>query len=291
MTDVAIVVHGGAGSWPRDAHDAARAGMQAAIAAGHAILAAGGDAMAAVEAAVVVLEDDPIFNAGRGAALDERGRVVLDAAIMRGHDRAAGSVAGLRGIRNPVRAARAVLDGGRHLMLVGEPATMFARDAGLDTAPEAWFRTEARERAFEAGDSSRGGTVGAVARDAHGGLAAATSTGGSARKHPGRVGDSPLVAAGTWADDATAAVSCTGDGEAIIRTALAHEVDALMRHARLPLAEACEVALAGLALRPGTGGLIAVCADDVAAPFTTPEMPRAWRVGEGPVLTAIGPDG
>jgi len=291
MTDVAIVVHGGAGIWPADAHDAARAGMEAAIAAGHAVLAAGGDAMAAVEAAVVVLEDDPIFNAGRGAALDERGGVLLDAAIMRGGDRAAGSVAALRGIRNPVRAARAVLEDGRHLMLVGEPASTFARGLGLDTAPEAWFRTEARQRAFEDGDASRGGTVGAVARDARGGLAAATSTGGSARKHPGRVGDSPLVAAGTWADDATAAVSCTGDGEAIIRTALAHEVDALMRHARMPLPEACEVALAGLALRPGTGGLIAVCGNDVAAPFTTPAMPRAWRVGEGPVLTAIGPDG
>jgi L-asparaginase / beta-aspartyl-peptidase len=291
MTDVAIVVHGGAGVWPADAHGAARAGMEAAVAAGHAVLAAGGDALAAVEAAVVVLEDDPIFNAGRGAALDERGRVLLDAAIMRGGDRAAGSVAALVGIRNPVRAARAILDEGRHLMLVGEPASMFARDAGLDTAPEAWFRTESRQRAFEEGDASRGGTVGAVARDASGGLAAATSTGGSARKHPGRVGDSPLVAAGTWADDATAAISCTGDGEAIIRTALAHEVDALMRHARMPLAEACEVALAGLALRPGTGGLIAVCGDDVAAPFTTPEMPRAWRVGNGPVLTAIGPNG
>jgi isoaspartyl peptidase/L-asparaginase-like protein (Ntn-hydrolase superfamily) len=291
MTNVAIMVHGGAGEWPADAHEAARAGMKAAVEAGGAVLAAGGDALAAVEAAVVVLEDDPIFNAGRGAALDQRGGVLLDAALMRGSDRAAGSVAALRGIRNPVRAARAVLEDGRHLMLVGEPASLFARDAGLDTAPEAWFRTEARRRAFENGDSSRGGTVGAVARDARGGLAAATSTGGSARKHPGRVGDSPLVAAGTWADDATAAISCTGDGEAIIRTALAHEVDALMRHARLPLAEACEVALSGLALRPGTGGLIAVCGDDVAAPFTTPEMPRAWRVGEGPVLTAVGRDG
>ena len=291
MTEVAIVVHGGAGDWPADAHEAARAGMTAAIAAGYAVLAEGGDALAAVEAAVVVLEDDPIFNAGRGAALDERGGVLLDAALMRGSDRAAGAVAALRGIRNPVRAARAVLEEGRHLMLVGDPASNFARSAGLETAPEAWFRTEARRRAFEKDDASRGGTVGAVARDARGGLAAATSTGGSARKHPGRVGDSPLVAAGTWADDATAAVSCTGDGEAIIRTALAHEVDALMRHAGLPLAEATEVALAGLALRPGTGGLIAVCGDDVAAPFTTPAMPRAWRVGKGPILTAVGRDG
>jgi L-asparaginase / beta-aspartyl-peptidase len=288
MTDVAIVVHGGAGVWPEDAHEAARAGMEAAVAAGHAVLAAGGDALAAVEAAVVVLEDDPIFNAGRGAALDERGRVLLDAAIMRGGDRAAGSVAALVGIRNPVRAARAILDEGRHLMLVGEPASTFARDAGLDTAPEAWFRTEARRRAFENGDASRGGTVGAVARDASGGLAAATSTGGSARKHPGRVGDSPLVAAGTWADDATAAISCTGDGEAIIRTALAHEVDALMRHAGLPLADACERALADLAPADGTGGLIAVGADGaVAARFTTAAMPHGWQVGDGPPVARL----
>jgi L-asparaginase / beta-aspartyl-peptidase len=291
MTEVAIVVHGGAGEWPGDAHAEAHAGLARAVEAGHAVLAAGGAAIEAVEAAVVVLEDDPIFNAGRGAALNERGGVMLDAAIMRGGDRAAGSVAALRGIRNPIRAARAVLEDGRHLMLVGEPASLYARDAGLETAPEAWFRTESRQRAFENGDASGGGTVGAVARDARGGLAAATSTGGSAGKHPGRVGDSPLVAAGTWADDATAAISCTFDGEAIIRTALAHEVDALMRHAGLPLADACDAALAGLALRPGTGGLIAVCADGVAAPFTTSAMPRGSRVGEGPVLTSVGHDG
>jgi isoaspartyl peptidase/L-asparaginase-like protein (Ntn-hydrolase superfamily) len=217
--------------------------------------------------------------------------VLLDAAIMRGADRAAGSVAALRGIRNPVRAARAILEQGRHLMLVGEHASRYAREAGLDTAPDAWFRTEARERAHANGDATRGGTVGAVARDARGGLAAATSTGGSSGKHPGRVGDSPLIGAGTWADDVTAAISCTGDGEAIIRTALAHEVDALMRHGGLGLAEACDRALAGLALRPGTAGLVAVSADAVAAPFTTPEMPHGRRVGEGPVLTAVGRDG
>jgi beta-aspartyl-peptidase (threonine type) len=291
VTEIAIVVHGGAGNWPGDAHEAAHAGLAAAVEAGHAVLKAGGGALEAVEAAVVVLEDDPIFNAGRGAALDERGGVLLDAALMRGSDRAAGSVAALRGIRNPVRAARAVLDEGRSLMLVGDAASRFARDAGLETRPDEWFETEARRRAYEQGDASRGGTVGAVARDARGGLAAATSTGGSARKHPGRVGDSPLIAAGTWADDATAAVSCTGDGEAIIRTALAHEVDALMRHSGLSLAEATERALSGLALRPGTGGLIAVGADDLAAPFTTPAMPRGWRVGDGPVLTAVGRDG
>src|SRR4051812_9389794 len=207
---------------------------------------------------------------------------------MRGSDRAAGAVAALRGVRNPVRAARAVLDEGRHVMLVGEQATAFARAAGLETRPAAWFETPERRRALTAGDASRGGTVGAVARDARGGLAAATSTGGMNGKHAARVGDSPLMAAGTWADDATAAVSCTGDGEAIIRSALAHEVDALMRHAGLPLAEACERALAALAPLDGTGGLIAVgAAGGVAAPFTTAAMPHGWRVGDEPPVARI----
>jgi isoaspartyl peptidase/L-asparaginase-like protein (Ntn-hydrolase superfamily) len=240
-----------------------------------------------VQAAVVVLEDDPVFNAGRGAVLTERGGIEHDAAVMRGHDRAAGAVAALRGIRNPVLAARAVLDAGRHVLLVGESASAFARDAGLETVPEAWFRTPERELALRRNLSSREGTVGAVARDARGDVAAATSTGGINGKHPGRVGDSPLLAAGTWAS-AGVAVSCTGDGEAIIRSAVAHEVDALMRHAGLPLAEACERALAGLAPADGTGGLIAVdAAGGVAARFTTPAMPHGWQVGDGPPVARL----
>ncbi len=286
MNEVAIVVHGGAGRWPEEAHDRAREGVERAVRAGHAVLEAGGDALSAVQAAVIVLEDDPVFNAGRGAVLDERGFIAHDAAVMRGADRAAGAVAAIKGIRNPVTAARTVLDEGRHVMLVGESAGLYARQAGLVTAPEAWFRTEERREAFERGDDERGGTVGAVARDAGGGMAAATSTGGSSGKHPGRVGDSPLVAAGTWADDATAAISCTGDGEAIIRVALAHEIDALIRHAGLSLAEACDRALAGLE-HLGTAGVIAVGADGIAAPFTTPAMPRGWCVGHGPVEIAI----
>ena len=288
MSDFAIAVHGGAGNWPPEAEAQAVAGVERAVAAGHAVLAAGGSALDAVQAAVIVLEDDPAFNAGRGAVLHEQGGVLHDAAIMRGADRAAGAVAALQGIRNPVRAARAVLEEGRHVLLVGGPAAAFARDAGLETAPDAWFRTEARERALKRGLSTREGTVGAVARDARGGVAAATSTGGTNGKHPGRVGDSPLLAAGTWADDATVAVSCTGDGEAIIRTALAHEVDALMRHAGLPLDAACARAVAGLATCGGTGGLIAVgAAGGVAAQFTTAAMPCAWRVGDGPVVTLL----
>jgi L-asparaginase / beta-aspartyl-peptidase len=350
---IAIVVHGGAGGLPRDPERAERmrAGAAAAVEAGHAVLAAGGAALDAVEAAVVVLEDDPEFNAGRGAALTEYGRVELDASVMEGATRAAGAVAAVRGVRNPVKAARAVLAEGRHVLLVGAPATEFAATAGLAFEPETWFVTDRERRALNrrsaepagaggpgasaaragtvdppdgdrpagsegggpgasaaggrrvrsiggdvgstGGDEpveSAGGTVGAVARDARGSLAAATSTGGVAGQRLGRVGDSPLVGAGTWADDDTVAVSCTGHGESIIRAALAHEVDALLRHADLPLEEACAAAIEGLARVGGDGGLIAVSArGEVAATFSSAAMTRAWQVGDGPVVTAVGP--
>jgi len=277
VTEVAIVVHGGAGAWPAAAHQPARAGVRRAVEAGHALLAAGADALDAVQAAVVRLEDDPVFNAGRGAVRDESGGVTLDAALMRGPDRAAGAVAALAGIRNPILAARAVLDEARHVLLVGAPAADFARRAGIAAAPDGWFEVPGA-----GAPDTRGGTVGAVARDTRGGLAAATSTGGISGKRRGRVGDSALIGAGTWADDATAAISCTGDGEAVMRVALAHEIDALVRLAGLPLAEACEWALASLA-RLGTAGLIAVGADGIAMPYTTAAMPRAWRIGDGEI--------
>ena len=236
MDEIAIVVHGGAGerSPTLSAPSATRAGAAAAVEAGHAVLADGGAALDAVEAAIVVLEDNPEFNAGRGAALTEYGRVELDASIMDGARPRRRRVAAVRGVRNPVRAARAVLEDGRHVLLVGPPAIEFAATAGLDFENETWFVTE-RERlalvALKEGDATGArGTVGAVARDADGRLAAATSTGGVSGQRLGRVGDFPLMGAGTWADDATVAVSCTGHGESIIRSALAHEVDALLRH-------------------------------------------------------------
>jgi isoaspartyl peptidase/L-asparaginase-like protein (Ntn-hydrolase superfamily) len=259
------------------------------------VLAGGGAALDAVEAAIVVLEDDPEFNAGRGAALTEYGRVELDASVMDGTTRAAGAVAAVRGVRNPVRAARAVLEEGRHVLLVGPPAIEFAATAGLAFESETWFVTE-RERnalgALREGDvTGARGTVGAVARDAEGRLAAATSTGGVSGQRLGRVGDSPLIGAGTWADDATVAVSCTGHGESIIRSALAHEVDALIRHGGVGLQEACAKAIDRLARLGGDGGLIAVSAHgEVAATFNSGAMTRGWRVGDGPVVTAIGPD-
>src|SRR4051794_36569181 len=159
MSDPAIVVHGGAGTWRPEIRQVALGGVQVAAAAGQAVLAAGGSALDAVQAAVIVLEDAPPFNAGRGAALDAHGEARLDAAVMRGSDRAAGAVAALTGIRNPVLAARAVLDEGRHVLLVGYPAGDYARAAGVDTEPEAWVHTDHRRRADESGDSRRGGNV------------------------------------------------------------------------------------------------------------------------------------
>jgi L-asparaginase / beta-aspartyl-peptidase len=292
MDEIAIVVHGGAGGLPSDGArvDRMRSGAAAAVEAGHAVLAAGATALEAVEAAVVVLEDDPEFNAGRGAALTEYGRVELDASMMDGTTRAAGAVAAVRGVRNPIRAARAVLEEGRHVLLVGAPATEFAATAGLAFESETWFVTE-RERLALAGlNGAARGTVGAVARDSEGRLAAATSTGGVSGQRLGRVGDSPLVGAGTWADDATVAVSCTGHGESIIRSALAHEVDALLRHRGLGLEEACGVAIEGLGRWGHDGGLIAVSSHgEVAATFNSPGMTRGWRVGDGPVFTAVAP--
>jgi beta-aspartyl-peptidase (threonine type) len=296
MDDIAIVVHGGAGGPIEDADRAERmrAGAAAAVEAGHAVLASGGTALDAVEAAVVVLEDDPDFNAGRGAALTEYGRVELDASMMDGATRAAGAVAAVRGVRNPIRAARAVLVEGRHVLLVGQPATDFAATAGLDFENETWFVTE-RERValarLKEGDAAGArGTVGAVARDRDGRLAAATSTGGVSGQRLGRVGDSPLIGAGTWADE-TVAVSCTGHGESIIRTALAHEVHALLRHRGVGLQDACAEAIESLGRVGGDGGLIAVsAAGEVAATFNSGAMTRGWRVSDGPVATAIGPD-
>jgi L-asparaginase / beta-aspartyl-peptidase len=293
MDEIAIVVHGGAGGLPRDEDrlERMRSGAAAAVMAGHAVLAAGGAALEAVEAAVVVLEDDPEFNAGRGAALTEYGRVELDASMMDGTNRAAGAVAAVRGVRNPIRAARAVLEESRHVLLVGPPATEFAATSGLAFESETWFVTERERQALANGtvESARG-TVGAVARDAGGRLAAATSTGGVSGQRLGRVGDSPLVGAGTWADDATVAVSCTGHGESIIRSALAHEVDALLRHRGLGLQEACELAIEGLGRWGQDGGLIAVSSHgEVAATFNSPAMTRAWRVGDGALFTAVAP--
>ncbi len=196
MGDVAIVVHGGAGRMPSDPDRLERMKQGAAVAveAGHAVLSAGGSALDAVEAAIVVLEDDPEFNAGRGAALTEDGSVELDASIMEGTGHRSGAVAGVAGVRNPIRAARAVLDKSEHVLFVGEGARRFADEHGIELCHDAWHATDRQREVLAAGGEVWAeGTVGAVARDAEGRLAAATSTGGMMGQVRGRVGDSPLI--------------------------------------------------------------------------------------------------
>jgi beta-aspartyl-peptidase (threonine type) len=293
-----VVVHGGAGHGPRGGEAAAapqRRALAEAVEAARDALRGGGSALDAAVAAVVLLEDCPLFNAGRGAVATGAGEFELDAAVMEGAERRAGAVAAVVGVRNPVLLARAVMERTPHVLLAREGASALAEREGLELAGPEWFAERAAEHApgdaaeAEASpgdDRSSHGTVGAVVRDGSGRLAAATSTGGVRGQMPGRVGDTPIPGAGTYADDRVA-VSATGRGEAMMRTVAAHEVAALVRHAGLPLAEAAERAAA--ALRPlGGGGLIAVGADGaVAMPFTTPVMFRGWAVGDGEVTTSV----
>ena len=282
MTPV-VVVHGGAGHGPKGGEEATephRVALADAVEAGRDVLAGGGSALDAAVAAVIVLEDCPLFNAGRGAVATETGDFELDAAVMDGAAREAGAVAAVAGVRNPVLLARAVLDETPHVLMAGEGAMRLADRIGLDRADASWFAERAPEHA------PSDGTVGAVVLDSGGGLAAATSTGGVRGQLPGRVGDTPIPGAGTYADDRVA-VSCTGRGEAIMRTVAAHEVAALVRHAGLPLEEAAERA-AGAIEPLGGGGLIAVARDgSVATPFTTPAMYRGWAADDAPVETGV----
>jgi isoaspartyl peptidase/L-asparaginase-like protein (Ntn-hydrolase superfamily) len=265
------------------------------LAAGESVLARGGPALDAVVVAVRVLEAAPGFNAGTGSVLSAAGEVEMDAAAMQGSGRRAGAVAGLRRVAHPIDAALAVLRDGRHVLLCGEGADAFALSAGVEPAdPAALISDERRAQLARAMARTRaepgGGTVGAVARDQRGRLAAATSTGGLVAKRPGRVSDSALIGCGTWADDATCAVSATGEGEYFIRSVFAHAVDARLR-AGDALEAACRAVLAEVERLGGSGGCIAVAADGgLALPFGTPAMPRAWLAAGTPGRVAIAPD-
>lgn len=292
-----LAIHGGAGPAPlHEAQGAARwpgqaAGLGAALRAGLAVLADGGPALDAVTAAVMVLEDDDHWNAGRGSALTADGTVEMDAAVADGRDRRIGGVACVTGVRHPVLAARAVMDDGRHVLLSGLGAEALAREAGLAFELPEWFVTERRRQALANWlAAAGGGTVGAVARDRDGHLAAATSTGGRNGQLPGRIGDSPIPGAGTWADDAVCAVSATGIGEAFLRAAFAHEVDARIRLEGVDLATACQEALAAVTAAGGNGGCIAVTGEGPPVmPFTTDLMHRGWAEVDGPLWVAARP--
>jgi beta-aspartyl-peptidase (threonine type) len=288
-----ILVHGGAGLVGAERHDRLRAGVRAAAAAGHAILARGGAALDAVVAAVRVLEDDPEFNAGTGSVLTRDGTVETDAAVMDGATQRVGAVAAVPELGAPVAVARAVLDAGEHVLLAGPAALEFAAVIGIQPAPPGALVTErARVRLAEAlarraPPEPGGGTVGAVARDSEGRFASATSTGGITGKRRGRVGDSPIPGAGTWAD-AACAISATGDGEAILRVALARDVAARLA-AGTPLRAAVTGALEALhRLTGGAAGLIALDPSGLVALQTTPTMPVAWVALDGTAGDSLG---
>jgi len=304
-------VHGGAGTISRSEMTAQRereyrAGLEQALAAGYEILKRGGSSLDATEAAVRVLEDDPHFNAGKGSVFTNVGTNEMDGAIMDGKTRSAGAVASLKHIKNPVSLARLVMEKSGHVMMDGEGAEAFAKENGLELVDQKYFFTQQRWDALEkvkAAEKSRGGaggkefiitdqdrhgTVGAVALDQSGNLAAATSTGGTTNKRAGRVGDSPVIGAGTYANNATCAVSATGDGEYFIRVTVAHDVSALMEYRGMSLKEAAQSVLDKVAKLGGSGGLIAIDPQgNVALPFNTSGMYRGYVDPNGKFVVEI----
>jgi beta-aspartyl-peptidase (threonine type) len=308
---IGLAIHGGAGTIERskmtpEKEREYRAGLDRALAAGYEILKRGGSSLDATEAAVRVLEDDPHFNAGRGSVFTSAGTNEMDASIMDGKALRAGAVGSVQHIKNPVSLARLVMEKSGHVMMDGEGAEAFAKENGVELVDQKYFFTQERwdalqkmkaaekERASGAGksfmitDQDRHGTVGAVALDEDGNLAAATSTGGTTNKMPGRIGDTPVIGAGTYANNQTCAVSCTGDGEYFIRAAAAHEVSALMQYRGMKLLEAAQTALDTVKKLCGEGGLIAIDRNgDVALPFNTNGMYRGYVDRDGKFVVEI----
>lgn len=320
----AIAIHGGAGTITRknmspEMEKAYREGLSAALQKGYAVLKNGGSSLDAVEAAVVEMENNPLFNAGKGAVFTHEGKNEMDAAIMNGATLAAGSIAGVSTIRNPVKTARKVMEKSEHVMLTGKGAEKFAREQGEVIVDPSYFYTEKRweglQRALKAekteldhsdtvrkaspktgylifDEGKKFGTVGAVALDQNGNLAAATSTGGMTNKRWNRVGDAPIIGAGTYANNATCAVSATGHGEYFIRSVVAYDISALMEYKGLSLKNAADdVVMQKLVKRGGEGGVIAVDKNgNIALPFNSEGMYRASIDTEGKVYIGIYKD-
>ncbi len=299
-----LAIHGGAGTLPRAELDAAkerqfRDGLAEALEAGYAILRKGGASLDAVVQSVVVLEDNPLFNAGRGAVFTHEGHNELDASIMDGGTLQAGAACGLTHIKNPIELARTIMERSPYVMLSGAGAEEFAVQQGATLVPTSYFYTEARWRQLErirGGDTalsgltiSHVGTVGAVALDQQGHLAAGTSTGGMTGKRFGRIGDTPIIGAGTYADDRAAAVSATGHGEVFIRAAVAHDICARVRFAQLSLQQAVrEVVHGELINLHGEGGVIAInCRGEISMQFNSEGMFRASQTAHSPIEIAI----
>lgn len=293
---IALIIHGGSGrlytsEMPADKAEAYTSALKDAVQAGYAMLETGASAMEAVEASIRILEDSPLFNAGRGAVYSSEAIIELDAAIMDGENLKAGSVSGVKTVRNPISAARAVLEKSSHVMLSGSGADAFAATAGLEIVDPAYFRVQERweqiqkliqeNTSAETGDQPKWGTVGAVALDAAGNLAAGTSTGGMLNKKWGRIGDTPIIGAGTYANQ-VGAVSCTGHGEYFIRYTVAHDITALIEYKQLSVEEACrEVVFNKVTKAGGVGGVIALDASGNGA---------IVHSSEGMFWAIIGPD-
>ncbi|MDQ2769728.1 MAG: isoaspartyl peptidase/L-asparaginase [Bacteroidota bacterium] len=305
----ALAIHGGAGTIARASLSSAdeqryRAALETALNIGYDLLRSGAPALAAVEAAVISLEDCPLFNAGRGAVFTHEGHHEMDAALMEGHTRRAGAVAGVRQVQNPIRAARLVMEHTEHVLLSYPGADELAREYGLPLQSADYFFTQKRfdqlQDALAAGKMQldhaadpnwKKGTVGAVARDQHGHLAAATSTGGMTNKRYSRIGDTPIIGAGTWADE-RCAISCTGNGEYFMRAVAAYDIACLMEYKGLGLHEAARIVVQDkLAPVGGEGGLIAVdAAGNLTLPFNSEGMYRASRIAGSEAKVAIYKD-
>lgn len=300
--EYAFAIHGGAGNIAPVESDPAKAGMyyaalDSALAIGDSILANGGEALQAVEAVINYFELNPLFNSGKGATCTSSGTFELDASVMDGRDLNAGAVAGVKTVKHPISAAMAVMNRSEHVMLCGEGAESFAASQGLEMVDNMYFATPKTLRWVEEFKKSKHGTVGCVALDRHGNLAAGTSTGGMFRKSWGRIGDSPVIGAGTYADNASCAVSCTGHGEYFIRHAVAHDLCARYRYLGQSVEQAAdEIVHHVLSPEAGSGGLIAVDhLGNIAMPFNSTGMYRGCvykdagaaavrRVGIGPEL-------
>jgi beta-aspartyl-peptidase (threonine type) len=298
-----LVIHGGAGNitpanLPAEKSTEFEAKLTEVLKLGDSILKAGGTSLDAVESCVRMMEDCPLFNAGKGAVFNAEGKNEMDAAIMDGKTGLAGAVAGVTTIRNPITAARAVMEKSNHVMLSGKGAETFAAEQGLAIVSPAYFFTQSRWDAYlkaKANNDSienidkKHGTVGCVALDKYGNLAAATSTGGMTFKKYGRIGDSPVIGAGTYADNTTCAVSATGHGEFFIRNVVAYDISALMKYKGLPLTEAAnEVIMIKLKNQGGTGGIIAVDKNgNIAMPFNTSGMFRGFVKAGGEMKVAM----
>jgi beta-aspartyl-peptidase (threonine type) len=294
---ISLAIHGGAGvitrsSMSAEDEQAYRADLGRALDAGYEVLDSGGSSLDAVTAAVRILEDSPLFNAGKGAVFNHEGINELDASIMDGRDLRAGAVAGVRHVKNPIDLARLVMDRSPHVLLSGAGAEEFALEQGVELMPRNYFYTERRWRQLEkartgehhsAAEIGYFGTVGAVALDRAGNLAAATSTGGMTNKRWGRVGDSPIIGAGNYADNASCAVSATGSGEYFMRTVLGHEISSMMKYRGLAVEAAAHEAVHGTLQRiGGEGGVIVVDREgNIAFDFNTEGMFRGARDSKG----------